>query len=993
MRQSSLAKIGDIDAVSISIDREIASRYDDVKIVADNIDDVVAVASVAATAATVAASIGAVTAVASNIDAVVDVHNNTANIATIVDNFANMNTVASNIADVSDVASGMADILTASSSIADIIVAADNIARINQVAADTAQINEIVATVVPNMAEILLADDRAATATSMAVTATTQAGLANTARVAAEVAQGIAETKATEAGLSAAAADVSADLAAASEAVATTKANAASASADAAHVSELAAAAILDTFDDIYLGSFVVDPVTDNDGQPLLDGTLYFNTSANVLKVYNVGTTTWYTIPQTLLSSLLDVQLTSTTVGDMLSWNGTKWVNTSSVQEHITDMNNPHSVTKAQVGLSNVDNTSDVTKNVLSATKLTTPRAIALTGDVTGTADFDGSAGVSITTTVADDSHLHAFTNLTSKPTTLSGYGITDAINASQKGVANGVATLDASGLVPVGQLPSYVDDVLEYTNLGAFPAVGEPGKIYVALDTNKTYRWSGTVYIYITSGAVDSVAGKTGIVSLVKDDVGLSNVDNTSDLLKPISTATAAAFELKAPLASPALTGTPTAPTAAVGTNTTQLATTAFVKAEIANDTYSKADVDANVVHKTGDETIAGVKTFSSSPIVPTPTIATQAASKGYVDSAISKSLTTSYSGAYGLDWDSSLDMYYRTGAAGYASIQSLMRRCVLNANGTVNYYLHPNNSNYKADGVTPSVLTGADGNVMVEIPKFYYKYAYVGTNHTYSISLTADAGYVVHPAYVKEGVEVAHRYYRAYTGYADANKIVSISGVTPTRSLSRTTFRTYAKANGTGWGLTDWNLLYAVQMLLLIEIGTFDSQKILGTGNYTGNNYGITTGGTNLLGNNSSTYTIDGYMSYRGIENFYADCWEWVDGININNYVVYINNKASTFADDVYTEDYASTDVTLPAATGAYISNFANSDKGFLPSAAAGSSTTYITDGFWSATGSRAMIFGGGASKGALAGAFCLAASSAASVVDVSIGGGVCY
>jgi hypothetical protein len=290
--------------------------------------------------------------------------------------------------------------------------------------------------------------------------------------------------------------------------------------------------------------------------------------------------------------------------------------------------------------------------------------------------------------------------------------------------------------------------------------------------------------------------------------------------------------------------------------------------------------------------QTINGDKTFIRSPVVPTPAADMEAANKGYVDAAISRNLTTVYSGAYGLDWDSTLDMYYRTGAAGYASIQSLMRRCVLNVNGTVNYYLHPNNSNFRADGVTPSVLTGADGNVMVEIPKFYYKYAYVGTKHTYSISLTADAGYVVHPAFIKEGVEVNYRYYRAYTGFNNANKITSVSGVTPTRSLSRTTFRTYAKATGTGWGLTDWNLLYAVQMLLLIEIGTFDSQKVLGTGNHTGDNYGITTGGTNLLGNNSSTYTIDGYMSYRGIENFYADCWEWIDGINVNNRLVYINN-----------------------------------------------------------------------------------------------------
>jgi hypothetical protein len=71
--------------------------------------------------------------------------------------------------------------------------------------------------------------------------------------------------------------------------------------------------------------------------------------------------------------------------------------------------------------------------------------------------------------------------------------------------------------------------------------------------------------------------------LELVKGDVGLGNVDNTSDTNKPISTATQTALDLKAPLASPGFSGTPTAPTATSGTNTTQLATTAYVVSEIA--------------------------------------------------------------------------------------------------------------------------------------------------------------------------------------------------------------------------------------------------------------------------------------------------------------------------------------------------------------------------------------------------------------------------
>ena len=72
-------------------------------------------------------------------------------------------------------------------------------------------------------------------------------------------------------------------------------------------------------------------------------------------------------------------------------------------------------------------------------------------------------------------------------------------VKRSEMGVANGVATLDTSGKVPSSQLPAYVDDVLEYDDKTKFPATGEAGKIYVAKDTNLTYRWSGTAYIEIS--------------------------------------------------------------------------------------------------------------------------------------------------------------------------------------------------------------------------------------------------------------------------------------------------------------------------------------------------------------------------------------------------------------------------------------------------------------------------------------------------------------
>ena len=133
--------------------------------------------------------------------------------------------------------------------------------------------------------------------------------------------------------------------------------------------------------------------------------------------------------------------------------------------------------------------------------------------------------------------------------------GINGKVDTSSIGVAGGVAELDSNGKIPSTQLPSYVDDVLEYASVSAFPATGETGKIYVALDTNKTYRWSGTAYVEISAslalGETSSTAyrgdrGKTAYDhsqltsgnphSVTKSDVGLGNVANTGDSDTPVS-------------------------------------------------------------------------------------------------------------------------------------------------------------------------------------------------------------------------------------------------------------------------------------------------------------------------------------------------------------------------------------------------------------------------------------------------------------------------
>ena len=126
---------------------------------------------------------------------------------------------------------------------------------------------------------------------------------------------------------------------------------------------------------------------------------------------------------------------------------------------------------------------TDITGNAGTATKLQTPRTI-------NGVDFDGSADITIN---AEDA--------------------TPRIASSEKGEVNGVATLDSSGKVPSEQLPSSVDNVLEYPSLVDFPTTGESGKIYIATDSNYSYRWGGSDYLEINSSPPTS-ASKTEVLS-----------------------------------------------------------------------------------------------------------------------------------------------------------------------------------------------------------------------------------------------------------------------------------------------------------------------------------------------------------------------------------------------------------------------------------------------------------------------------------------------
>lgn len=150
--------------------------------------------------------------------------------------------------------------------------------------------------------------------------------------------------------------------------------------------------------------------------------------------------------------------------------------------------------------------------NAYTATKLQTSRNI-------NGVSFDGTANI----TIADSTKEPSITAGTTAQyyrgdkswQTLNAAAVSGAESTANKNQADGYCGLDSSGKVAAAQLPSYVDDIIEYTNAASFPATGETGKIYVDLDTNKIHRWSGSAYTEISAspGSTDAVTeGSTNL-------------------------------------------------------------------------------------------------------------------------------------------------------------------------------------------------------------------------------------------------------------------------------------------------------------------------------------------------------------------------------------------------------------------------------------------------------------------------------------------------
>ena len=329
-------------------------------------------------------------------------------------------------------------------------------------------------------------------------------------------------------------------------------------------------------------------------------------------------------------------------------------------------------------------------------------------------------------------------------------------------------------------------------------------------------------------------------------------------------------------------------------------------------------------------------------------------------------------------------------------------MKRCNLADDGTVNAYYGDNG--YIEDGT--------NGQVMVEIPKFYYKMTplklepigdSLGGYHTrkanYYISATKYEGFKTHPAFVKpDGTERDKVYVSAYEGciydvsasaylLADeqvgdftattGDKLSSIANAKPcsgsTQNLTRANSEVIATNRGAGWHCMEIKAVSALQLLFMVEYATLNSQNAIGLGVINASAV-VNTGQTSSLGNASGMASGTAGLvsvSYRGVENFWGNSWTSAVDVNIAGDGSQYGNIPYICDDYNYTEDtttgYTSVGFSASSAKG-YVSAFgynANVDWLFFPSESGNSaSNAYpIGDVVWINifAGYRVVLIGG--------------------------------
>lgn len=271
------------------------------------------------------------------------------------------------------------------------------------------------------------------------------------------------------------------------------------------------------------------------------------------------------------------------------------------IDAHELNLANPHGTTKAQVGLAAVDNTADLAKPISTATQTALNTVTASVTTVDGRVTAHQADHVNPHGVTKAQLGLDSVDNTADAAKPVSGPQQTaiNAVAASATAAQVDIDAHEANTANPHGVTKSQV-------GLGNVDNTSDLAKP-ISTATQSALNLM-TAYV---QPHIDSTSNPHGVTQA---QVGLGAVDNTSDVAKPVSTATAAALATKAPLASPALTGTPTAPTAPPDTATTQVATTAFVAAAAAEA------LNAGTPPRPGDtvEAFGETKTGPASAVAP---------------------------------------------------------------------------------------------------------------------------------------------------------------------------------------------------------------------------------------------------------------------------------------------------------------------------------------------------------------------------------------
>lgn len=359
------------------------------------------------------------------------------------------------------------------------------------------------------------------------------------------------------------------------------------------------------------------------------------------------------------------------------------------------------------------------------------------------------------------------------------------------------------------------------------------------------------------------------------------------------------------------------------------------------------------------------------------------------------------------------------------WENTQFLPKPCMLRNNGVVDYYLNPNNYNQKLDGSPTTDISDVnyDGNAMMEWSPVFTKNETIGTKHyIYFCSEKLDDSYECYSAKKDDGTYGEHWYMPIYEGRVVNNVMRSLStgtdgtgtgAVLPTASTTMDQEMTYAKANGTGWNITNWADENLVAMLGVLVMGRLNCAMAIGY-NCGSSSSGLThkVGTGNKKGMFFGHYTTSAYATkFFGMENWWGHRWRRCVGLITKDYKVFVKMTksivdGSTVQNYNSTADgYINTGITVPSGmSGSYFVDVANSKYGFgIPTAltkykgdtgtAGGSSSTYYCDGGWSAGGVCALLSGGDVAYGTASGLFCFHVADAPSYAGWSIGASLSF